>query len=87
MLGRILPERIDNDYRSHKLALWAFYPITFLTVVRSLIHVFRSDPSAAGLSPPFSATQPNAYYLGRFDGHSSESPSHRLSSTKHRPLS
>jgi hypothetical protein len=27
VLNRILPERIDNRYRGHRLALWLFVPI------------------------------------------------------------
>jgi len=50
MLDRILPERIDDHYRGHKFALWAFYPITLMTVVRSLIHIFRSDGGAQSIA-------------------------------------
>ena len=50
MLDRILPKRIDNDYRGHRFALWAFYPITLMTVGRSLIHIFRSDGGAQSIA-------------------------------------
>jgi len=48
--SRILPERIDNVYRGHRLALWLFYPITLVTVGRSLIHIFRSDGGAQSIA-------------------------------------
>jgi hypothetical protein len=50
VLDRILPASIDNQYRGHRLALWAFYPITLVTVGRSLIHVFRSDGGAQSIA-------------------------------------
>ena len=50
MLDRILPERIDNHYRGHRFALWVFYPITLMTVGRSLIHIFRSDGGAQSIA-------------------------------------
>ena len=50
MLGRILPERIDNQHRGHKFALWAFYPITLMTVGRSLVHIFGSDGGAQSIA-------------------------------------
>ncbi|MBW2386243.1 MAG: hypothetical protein JRG92_21660 [Deltaproteobacteria bacterium] len=50
MLDRILPERIDNHYRGHRLALWLFYPITLMTVGRSLVHIFRSDGGAQSIA-------------------------------------
>lgn len=50
MLERIFPERIDNHYRGHRFALWAFYPIALMTVGRSLIHIFRSDGGAQSIA-------------------------------------
>lgn len=50
MLDRILPERIDNHYRGHRIALWAFYPITLMTLGRSLIHIFRHDGGAQSIA-------------------------------------
>ena len=41
VIERILPDRIDNRYRGHRFALWAFYPITLMTVGRSLIPAHR----------------------------------------------
>jgi len=46
MLNRIFPERIDNRYRGHKLALWIFVPLTFMKVAISLGAIFNSDGGA-----------------------------------------
>ena len=45
----ILPTIVDNDYRGHKVALWFFYLITAVTVVRSCIHMFKSDGGAQSI--------------------------------------
>lgn len=50
MLARMFPENIDNNYLGHNLALWAFYPITLMTVGRSLVHIFRSDGGAQSIA-------------------------------------
>ena len=50
MLERLLPRTIDNHFRGHRVALWMFYPITLMTIVRSLIHVFRSDGGAQSIA-------------------------------------
>jgi hypothetical protein len=50
VLDRLLPVRADNDYRGHPLALWLFVPITLATLVRSAIHVFRSDGGAQSIA-------------------------------------
>jgi hypothetical protein len=50
VLDRLLPTRADNDYRGHPLALWLFVPITLATLVRSAIHVFRSDGGAQSIA-------------------------------------
>jgi hypothetical protein len=50
MLDRIFPESINNNYLGHNLALWAFYPITIMTVGRSLVHIFRSDGGAQSIA-------------------------------------
>ena len=46
MLNRIFPERIDNDYRGHKFALWLLFPLTFLKVAISLVAIFTADGGA-----------------------------------------
>jgi len=43
MLGRVFPERIDNRYRGHKLALWLFYPIIFMKLLVSLTAILAPD--------------------------------------------
>lgn len=50
MLERLLPRTIDNDYRGHPLALWAFVAITGMTLWRSLVHVFRADGGAQSIA-------------------------------------
>ncbi len=50
MLNRIFPDRIDNHYRGHKLALWFFFPITFMKVAISLVHIFYTDGGAQSIS-------------------------------------
>jgi hypothetical protein len=50
LLERVFPRSIDNTFRGHRLALWAFYPITILTVGRSLVHVFREDGGAQSIA-------------------------------------
>jgi len=46
-------------FPGHRFALWAFYPITVVTVARSLVHIFREDGGAQSI-----ATIP----LDTFDG-------------------
>ena len=50
MLGRLLPSPVDNRVRGHKFALWLFYPITLVSLVRSCIHIFRSDGGAQSIA-------------------------------------
>ena len=50
VLNRILPERIDNRYRGHPLALWLFIPITFQKLAVSLTHLFKADGGAQSIS-------------------------------------
>ena len=46
MLDRLFPTPLDNDYRGNKLALWLFYPLTAVILVRSGIHLLRADGGA-----------------------------------------
>lgn len=66
MLERLLPKTIDNRFRGHRVALWMFYPITLITIVRSLIHVFRSDGGAQSIAtiPLDSFTEAGAAAVG-----------------------
>lgn len=50
VLNRILPERIDNRYRGHPLALWLFVPITLQKLAVSLTHLFKADGGAQSIS-------------------------------------
>ena len=50
MFERLFPKIIDNHFSGHRFALWLFYPITLITVVRSLIHIFRSDGGAQSIA-------------------------------------
>ncbi len=60
MLRRLLPERIDNDYRGHPIALWVFYPVALVTLGRSLVHMFLADGGAQSIATiPLDAMTPN----------------------------
>lgn len=50
MLKRILPERIDNRYRGHPLALWLFVLVAFQKAGVSLTHLFKADGGAQSIS-------------------------------------
>ena len=50
MLNRILPPTIDNNYKGNKIALWFFYLITAVTVVRSCIHILKDDGGAQSIA-------------------------------------
>jgi len=49
-MNRILPHTVDNNYHGHKIALWFFYLITFVTIVRSCIHIFKDDGGAQSIA-------------------------------------
>lgn len=46
----VLPKEINNDYKGKKIALYMFYLITIITVVRSLIHMFAPDGGAQSIA-------------------------------------
>ena len=50
MFERLFPKTIDNHFSGRRFALWLFYPITLITIVRSLIHIFRSDGGAQSIA-------------------------------------
>ena len=50
MFKKILPPIIDNNYGGNKIALWFFYLITAVTVVRSCIHIFKYDGGAQSIA-------------------------------------
>ncbi len=49
-MNKILPSNIDNTFRGRKVALWFFYLITAVTVVRSCIHIFKYDGGAQSIA-------------------------------------
>ena len=50
MLKRILPERVDNRYRGHPVALWLFVLVTLQKLGLSLAHLFKDDGGAQSVS-------------------------------------
>lgn len=62
MLQKILPSTIDNNYKGNKIAFGFFYLITAVTVVRSLIHIFKHDGGAQSIAtiPLDTFTEPGA---------------------------
>ena len=50
MIDRLFPSHIDNNYRGHRLALWLFFPITAITLGRSLVPIFLSDGGAQSIA-------------------------------------
>ena len=50
MWNKVLPEFVDNNYRGHKIALWFFYLVTVVTIVRSCIHIFKNDGGAQSIA-------------------------------------
>jgi len=49
-MNKILPATIDNTFRGNKIALWFFYLITLVTIVRSCIHIFKYDGGAQSIA-------------------------------------
>ena len=41
MLNQFLPQRIDNAYRGHKLALWLFGLVVLVRIAQSLLVIFN----------------------------------------------
>ncbi len=50
MNKKILPSIIDNNDTGYKIALWFFYLITVVTIVRSCIHIFKDDGGAQSIA-------------------------------------
>jgi len=50
MWDKVFPQPADNVYRGHRLALWFFYLITTVTIVRSCIHIFKDDGGAQSIA-------------------------------------
>ena len=49
-MNKILPKAADNNYKGHPIALWFFYLITVVTIVRSCIHIFKNDGGAQSIA-------------------------------------
>ena len=47
----IFPKQINNTYTGHPIALYTFYIIIFITIVRSLIHILVPDGGAQSIAP------------------------------------
>ncbi len=47
MLNPLLPRRVDNTYRGHKLALWLFGLVVLLKLVISLNSIFNGRTVAS----------------------------------------
>jgi hypothetical protein len=43
MFDKVLPERIDNTYRGHKLALWILAVVVAVKIMQSLGVIFNAD--------------------------------------------
>jgi hypothetical protein len=46
----IFPKHINNTYTGQPIALYTFYIITFITIVRSLIHILAPDGGAQSIA-------------------------------------
>ena len=49
-LKSIFPKTIDNVLYGHKVSLWFFYLITIVSIIRSLIHMFKADGGAQSIA-------------------------------------
>jgi len=47
VIGRLLPRRVDNTYRGHKIALWLFALLLFMKVTMSLNSIFNASTVAS----------------------------------------
>jgi hypothetical protein len=50
IIDAILPEKITNEFKGHKLELYVFIGIVVLTLVRSCIHIFAPDGGAQSIA-------------------------------------
>src|SRR5271157_5776109 len=46
MINKLLPQRIDNTYRGHKLALWLFALSVSVKIFQSLMVIFNGNSTA-----------------------------------------
>jgi hypothetical protein len=50
MLTRILPARLDNDFRGYQAAIWIFALITAMKLGLGFVHIFTADGGAQTMS-------------------------------------
>lgn len=50
MFQKILPSLVDNNFKGNKIALWFFYLLTAVTVIRSCIHILKYDGGAQSIA-------------------------------------
>ena len=50
MLQRVFPRALDNRFPGHRIALYAFYALTALTLWRSQHHLFAHDGGAQSIA-------------------------------------
>jgi hypothetical protein len=50
ILGSLFPRRITNEFPGFRIALWAFYLFTALTLWRSQHHLFADDGGAQSIA-------------------------------------
>lgn len=61
LFQRLLPARADGDFTGRRLALWALWPITAITLWRSQHHMFAPDGGAESIATiPLSRYSPDA---------------------------
>lgn len=61
MLDRLLPRRIDNDYRGHRLALWILGALAVMKLPMGANAIFNGREVAAGVDGiPLDAFPPDA---------------------------
>jgi hypothetical protein len=48
--GNLFPRQITSEFPGFKIALWAFYPFTALTLWRSQHHLFAHDGGAQSIA-------------------------------------
>ena len=50
IIDAILPEKITNEFKGHKIALYVFIGVIVITLVRSCIHIFSPDGGAQSIA-------------------------------------
>ena len=49
LLNIIFPDVITNDYQGNPNVVWVFGILTIISVIRSLIHIFKYDGGAQSI--------------------------------------